>query len=83
MKQNVVGIDLLDDMPGFVDDFDAAMQPDLAFAQKSLAKKDGFFPRRLGVRKFLALTVAAQGGAFTDMEIVTGHGLGFAVLSFR
>jgi hypothetical protein len=83
VKQNVAGIDLIDHTAGLVDDLDAAMQADLPFAQQSAAKLDGLVPGGFGIRQFLAIAVAAQGSAFTDMEKIAGHAVGFAALFMR
>jgi hypothetical protein len=83
VKQNVAGVDLFHDMAGFIDDLDAAVQPDLPFAQQGMAQVQGFFPGGFGIGQFLALAVAGQDSAFTNMEKIAGHGLGFAELFLR
>jgi len=83
VKQNVAGIDLVDHVAGFIDNLDIAVQSGMLIAQKGLAKADGFLPGGLDIRQFPAPAVAGQDGAFADVEIIAGHGVGFAGLLFR
>jgi len=84
LEQHVTRIDDIDDMAGFVGDFDAAMVQCAAveefFAHDLAYRVDRFAAGGFGVGTDLALAVAVQVAAFAHVEEVTGHDLDMAAL---
>jgi len=83
VKQDVTRVDLVDHMPGLIHDLDGAVQAAAPLAKQSEAGGDGFLPGRLDIRQILAVSIAGEGVALADMEVIVGHQVGFAMLLFR
>jgi hypothetical protein len=82
LKQDFAKVYLIHHMAGLVGDLDgtavegAAMQQFLT--QDFARRRNGLLPRGFRIGQFLAFFIAVQRTAFADMEVIAGHGLGFA-----
>jgi hypothetical protein len=79
-KKNVTRVNFVDDMAGLIGDFDGTVQAAGPFAQKGAAGGDRLDPGGFHIGQILAGCIAGEGGAFTNMEKIAGHELGFAAL---
>jgi hypothetical protein len=84
LEQHVTRIDDIDNMAGFIGDFDAAMVQRAAmqefFAHDLAYRADCFAAGGFSVGTDLALAVAVEVAAFAHVEEVTGHDLDMAAL---